>query len=168
MSFHYSRAAKLVGAESDLLPAADKISKSDIRHWCEVLGDPDPDYHEKIKRGEKTAPPAMLLAWSMDRLWPPKEKAGEPHEKVFALLEGAGYSGTVTIALEQEFLRPARIGDRLRFKVKVEDVSRTERETRLGKGYLVCLAYTFFDGDGEMVSRQRCTVFKFRTLSLSR
>ncbi len=166
MSLDHSQAVKLVGAESGLLAAADKISKSDIRHWCELLGDPDPDYHEKIKRGEKTVPPTMLMAWSMNPLWPPKQEAREPHEKVFELLDGAGYSGTVTIGMEQEFMRPARIGDRLSFKVKVEDVSKTEEETKLGKGHLVRLLYTFVDGAGEVVSRQKCTVLKFRAMAL--
>jgi uncharacterized protein len=165
MSFDHSQAAKLVGAESGPITAPDKISKSDIRHFCELLGDPDPSYAEKIKRGEKTAPPAMLMAWSMPRLWPPKQESTEPHEKVFALLGAAGYAGALTIAMEQEFLRPVRIGDRLRFKVKVEDVSKTEEQTKHGKGHLVKLLYTFLDGAGAVVSRQKCTVLKFRTLA---
>ena len=51
MSLDHSEAAKLVGAESGTIRAIDKVSKSDIRHWCEVLGDPDPEYTEKIKTG---------------------------------------------------------------------------------------------------------------------
>lgn len=166
MRFNHSRAAKLVGAESALLVAPDKVGKSDIRHWCELVGDPDPAYHERIKRGEKTVPPPMLMVWSMPPLWPPKERAREPHEKIFELLDKAGYSGTLSIGLEQEFLRPAHIGDRLSFRVKVEEVSKTEVETKLGRGHRVCLGYTFLNGSGEVVSRQRCTVLKFRTLTL--
>jgi hypothetical protein len=168
MGFDHSRAAQLVGAESGALIAPDKVSKSDIRHWCELIGDPDPAYLERIKRGEKAAPPAMLMVWSMAPLSLQKEDAREPHEKVFELLDGAGYSGTLGIALEQEFLRPVRIGDRLRIKIKVEDVSKTEEETKLGRGHLVRLLYTFLDGAGEIVSRQKCTVLKFRTLHLER
>ena len=68
------------------------MSKSDVRHWCELLGDPDPDYCEKIKRGEKTVPPPMLLAWTMPPLWPPKDEAREPHEKLAKIFDEAGYS----------------------------------------------------------------------------
>ena len=36
--------------------------------------------------------------------------------------------------LDQEFVRPVKIGDRLSFKVKILDVSSAEEETKLGKG----------------------------------
>lgn len=160
MGFNQSEAAKLVGAESGAIRALDKVSKSDIRHWCEVLGDPDPDYTEKIKQGVKTAPPTMTMVWAMPALWPPKE-ATEPHEKLFKLLDDAGYSGTVGVALEQEFLRPVRIGDRLSCKVKVAGLSKGEEETKIGKGYLVDLDYTFLDGSGQVVSKQKYKVLKY-------
>lgn len=168
MSFDHAQAARFVGAESGVLVAADKVSKSDIRHWCEVIGDPDPAYGEQIKRGAKTAPPAMLMVWSVDPLWPSRQHAVEPHEKVFELLESAGYAGTLMIALEQEFLGSARIGDRLRFTIRVEEVSRSEEKTTLGWGHVVHLRYTFLDGAGEVVSRQKCSVLKFRMLDLKR
>jgi len=139
------------------------VSKSDIRHWCEVVGDPDPDYATKIRRGEKSAPPPMALVWAVPALWPPK-RATEPHEKVFELLDAAGYCGTVGIGLEQEFLGPVRIGDRLSFAVRVAGVSRGETVTRLGTGVVVDLAYTFYDGAGNIVSRVGYRVLKFRHL----
>jgi hypothetical protein len=165
MSFGHSKVAKLVGQESGAIRALDAVSKSDVRHWCELLGDPDPDYHEKIKRGEKTVPPPMLLAWTMDPLWPPKEKAQEPHEKLAKVLDEAGYSGATGVGLDQEFVKAVKIGDRLSFKVKILDVSSDEEETKLGKGYLLRLLYTFFNQDGEVVSTQTYTVFRYRTLT---
>jgi hypothetical protein len=165
MGFDHSEVAKLVGQESGLIPALDAVSKSDVRHWCELLGDPDPDYHEKIKRGEKTVPPPMLLAWTMDPLWPPKEEAQEPHEKLAKILEEAGYTGATGIGLEQEFLRSVEIGDRLNFKVKILDVSSDEEQTKLGKGYLLRLLYTFLDQAGEVVSTQCHTVLRYQALA---
>ena len=165
MSLGQSKVAKLVGQESGAIRALDAVSKSDVRHWCELLGDPDPDYHEKIKRGEKTVPPPMLLAWTMDPLWPPKEKAQEPHEKLAKILDEAGYSGATGVGLDQEFVRPVKIGDRLSFKVKILDVSSDEEQTKLGKGYLVRLLYTFLNGKGRVVSRQTQTVLRYQTLT---
>lgn len=165
MSFNRSEAAKFVGRQSSTIKAPDKVSKSDIRHWCEVLGDPDPNYADKIKRGEKTAPPAMTMVWAMPVLWPPKEPA-EPHEKLLRLLDEAGYSGTAGIALEQEFLHPVRIGDRLSYRVKVAGLSKGEQVTRMGKGYVVDLLYTFLDGKGKVVSTQKYKVLKFQKLEL--
>ena len=164
MSFSHSKVAKLVGQESGAIRALDAVSKSDVRHWCELLGDPDPDYHEKIKRGEKTVPPPMLLAWTMDPLWPPKEKAQEPHEKLAKIFDEAGYSGATGVGLDQEFVRPVEIGDRLSFKVKILDVSSDEKETKLGKGYLLRLLYTFLNRKGRVVSRQTYTVLRYQDL----
>jgi hypothetical protein len=141
MGFDHSEVAKLVGQESGVIPALDAVSKSDVRHWCELLGDADPDYHEKIRRGEKTVPPPMLLVWSMDPLWPPKEEAREPHE------------------------RPVEIGDRLSFKVKILDVSSDEEQTKLGKGYKLRLLYTFLDQAGELVSTQCYTALRYQALA---
>jgi hypothetical protein len=165
MSFDHSEVAKLVGQESGAIRALDAVSKSDVRHWCELLGDADPDYCEKIKRGEKTVPPPMLLAWTMDPLWPPKREAREPHEKLAKIFDEAGYPGATGVGLDQEFVRPARIGDRLSFKVKILDVSSDEEQTKLGKGYLLRLLYSFLNQDGEVVSTQRSTVLRYQTLT---
>lgn len=165
MSFDHSEAAKLVGAESGAIRAPDKVSKSDIRHWCEVLGDPDPEYTEKIKQGAKTAPHTMTMVWAQPPLWPPKP-ATEPHEKLLKLLDDAGYVGTAGIGLEQEFQQPVRIGDRLSFKVRVAGLSAAEEATKMGKGYLVDLHYTFLNGSGQVVSTQKYRVLKFRSVEL--
>jgi hypothetical protein len=165
MGFNQSKAAKLVGAESGAIQAVDKVSKSDIRHWCEVVGDPDPNYTEKIKTGVKTAPHTMTMVWSQPPLWPPKE-ATEPHEKLLKMLDDAGYKGTAGIGLDQEFQRPVRIGDRLSFKVRVAGLSKGEEATKMGKGYLVDLHYTFLDGSGHVVSTQKYKVLKFRSMEL--
>ena len=165
MGFGHSKVAKLVGQESGAIRALDAVSKSDVRHWCELLGDPDPDYHEKIKRGEKTVPPPMLMAWTMDPLWPPKEKAQEPHEKLAQVFDEAGYTGAIGIGLDQEFVRPVAIGDRLSFKVKILDVSSEEEETKLGKGYLLRLLYTLLNQKGRVVSRQTYTVLRCQALA---
>ncbi len=165
MSFNQSDAAKLVGAESGTMRALDKVSKSDIRHWCEVLGDSDPDYTEKIKQGVKTAPHTMTMVWAQPPLWPPTE-ATEPHEKLLKMLDEAGYKGTAGIRLEQEFQQPVRIGDRLSFKVRVAGLSAGEEATKMGKGYLVDLHYTFLDASGQVVSKQKYRVLKFRSVEL--
>jgi hypothetical protein len=165
MGFDHSEVAKLIGEESGPIPAPDEVSKSDIRHWCEFIGDPDPAYVQKIKQGEKAAPATMLMAWAMDPLWPPKEEAREPHEKVLKRLADAGYSVTVGLELDQEFHRAVPPGDRLSFQVKVIDVSKTEEETKLGKGYRLELLYTFLNRDGELVSTQNYKLVALQRMS---
>ncbi len=158
MAVDSSKIKAFVGKESAPIRVLDPISKSDIRHWCELIGDPDPSYEEKIKKGEKTAPPLMTMAWAMPALWPPKEPT-EPHERLDQLLNEGGYPLTVGIELEQEFARPIRIGDRLTYKVKVGNVS--EGETKLGRGYLVDLIYTFQNQAGEDLATIKYTLLKF-------
>jgi hypothetical protein len=165
MGFDHSEVAKLIGQESGTIRAPDEVSKSDVRHWCEFIGDPDPAYEQKIKQGNKTVPPPMLMAWAMDPLWPPKEEAREPHEKVLKLLADAGYSVALGVELDQEFHRAVRLGDRLSFKVKVVDVAKNEQETKLGKGYRLDLLYTFVNREGEPVSTQNYKVVAYSRLN---
>jgi hypothetical protein len=165
MGLDHSEVMELVGQESAPIRALDAVSKSDLRHWCELIGDPDPAYGEKIKKGEKTAPPAMLMAWTMDPLWPPKEEACEPHERLAKLFDEAGYAGATAIGIDQEFIRPVEIGDRLSFKVKILKVSPDEEQTKLGRGYLLRLLYTLVNQDGEVVSRQNYTVLRYQALT---
>jgi acyl dehydratase len=107
----------------------------------------------------------MLPVWSMDPLWPRREEAREPHEKLAEIFDEAGYSGATGIGLEQEFIRPVKIGDRLSFKVKILDVSSDEEQTKLGRGYLLRLLYTYLDETLEVVSTQSHTVLRYRDLA---
>ena len=43
-------------------------------------------------------------------------------------------------------------------------MSSDEEQTKLGKGYLLRLRYTFLDEAGEVVSTQNYTVFRYRDL----
>src|SRR3972149_1876051 len=151
MAVDSSKIKALVGKEPAPIRLPDAVTKSDIRHWCEVIGDADPDYVAHIRKGEKTAPPIMALAWAMPALWPPKEPS-EPHEKIEHALSEAGYPVIPGGGRDQHFRRPIRIGDRLSYKVKVEAVSSDEQETRMGRGYLVDLLYSFQNQAGELVS----------------
>ena len=158
MSLDQSEVGKFVGKESNPIRALDEVSKSDIRHWREFM--------EGIRQwNTDTAPPTMMMAWAMDPLWPKKAEATEPHEQALRLLDDAGYTGAIGIKLEQEYLQPVHLGDRLSFKVKVVSVSSAEEETKMGKGYLVNLLYTFTNQKGEVVSTQNYTILKFKRLA---
>jgi len=152
------RIKDLVGKESNAMPAPDVVSTSDIRHWRELMEGKKESWNTGI------APPAMTLVWAMSPLWPEKVEATEPHEQVLKLLDEAGYGIAVGTGLDQECLKPIRIGDRLGYRVKVVSVSSGEEETRLGKGYKVDLLYTFHNQKGEVVSVQSYTIFKSRML----
>jgi acyl dehydratase len=150
---------QFVGKESGVVRALDTVSTSDIRHWRELMEGKKESWNTDV------APPSMTLAWAMDPLWPKRLEATEPHEQVLRLLDDAGYGVTVGIALDQEYLKPVRLGDRLSYKVKVAGVSSAEEDTKYGKGYKVNLLYTFTNQEGEVVSRQSYTILKSRILN---
>lgn len=155
------RAEKFVGMESNLIQAPDEVSTSDIRHWRELMEG------EKKSWDTRTAPPPMMMVWAMEPLWPKKVKTTEPHEQVLKMLDDAGYDGTMGTTLDQEYFKPVRQGDRLSYKVKVVNVSSGEESTKLGKGYLVTLQYTFSNQKKEAVGTQTYTILKFKTLAQS-
>jgi acyl dehydratase len=152
-------AKQFVGKESSVIPALDTVSTSDIRHWRELMEGKKESWNTSV------APPAMTLAWAMPALWPKKVEATEPHEQVLKLLDDAGFGVTVGIGLDQEYLKPVRLGDRLAYKVKVAGVSSSEEDTKYGRGSKVNLLYTFTNQSGEVVSRQSYTILKSRALS---
>ena len=123
MAFDHSRVKKLVGKQSGAIAALDKVSTSDIRHWCEMIDQDNTPYH-KIDWKKKSAPPAMMMVWTMPPLWSPEPKEPtEPHELVMKALDDAGYDGAIGLSIDQEFLKPVYVGDRLSYRVKVTGVS---------------------------------------------
>jgi hypothetical protein len=166
MGLDLSDVRKLVGKESGDVPALDKVSKSDIRHWLEMMGEDRTPCHE-IDWKNTPAPPAMLLAWTMPPYWTPEPREPEPHEIALQALDEAGYDGSTGLELDQEILLPVYVGDRLSYRVKLEGVSGEEVEAKMGTGIQVDLTYTLSNQNGETVSRQRCRLLKFKKLNLA-
>lgn len=156
MTLDLSEVNALVGKESRLIAARHKANVPDIRHWCEVIGLDNSSY-KKFEKDTVNVPAAMLMVWTMPPLWSPQPKGAiEPHERAIKMLEDAGYGVGLTVALEQKFMRPLKVGDRLSYKVKLSGVSGSEVETAIGPGYQLDLLYTFQNQDGEVISEQTC------------
>jgi acyl dehydratase len=150
---------ELVGKESGPIQALDAVSTSDIRHWRELMEGKKDSWNTDV------APPSMTMVWAMEALWPKKGDATEPHEQVLRVLDDAGYGVAVGIALNQEYLKPVRLGDRLTYQVRIVGVSSIEEETKMGKGYKVELLYAFTNQEGEMVGKLAYTILKAKVLS---
>ncbi|MBT4521229.1 MAG: hypothetical protein HOC23_14605 [Halieaceae bacterium] len=161
-----SKMKELVGQESSSTTLRHNISISDVRHWCEVIKEDDRNYKE-FGDSVTTAPNAMLMAWTMPPLWSAQPRPPtEPHELVIEELESAGYKVGLGIALEQKFLLPVNIGDRLSYTVTLAGLSSAEVETSLGAGYRIDLDYTFTNQDGNVVSQQKYTVAQMKSIQL--
>lgn len=156
MALDIAEVNAFVGKESALRAARHAANIPDIRHWCEVIQQDNRSYRE-FEKNTVHAPPGLLMVWTMSPLWSPEPEATtEPYERAIKLLEGAGYATGLAVALEQKFLRPLKVGDRLSYRVKLSDVSQGEVETGIGRGYQLDLRYTFQNQDGEVVSEQLC------------
>ncbi|WP_432587544.1 OB-fold domain-containing protein [Streptomyces sp. HD1123-B1] len=132
----------------------DPVNEPMIRHWCEAMGDTNPAYPE-------IAPPTMLQAWTMGGL------AGHPvgstrtsaYDELFGLLDDAGCTSIVATDCEQEYLRPLRPGDRVRFDAVIESVS-PRKNTALGSGYFITTRMDIRVGT-DLVGTHRFRVLKY-------
>ncbi len=189
MGFNWSQVKEFVGKESGPIKALDDVSTSNVRHWYEMMKEPDTEWINKMRKGkekpfpymkeskerllaeqqrirERAVPLPMMMVWAREPFWTrePKEPK-EAHELALKALEDAGYALTIGVKLEEELLRPVYIGESLSYRVKLEGISSDEEVTKLGKGYLVDLLYTFSNRQGEVVSKHKYTMLKTKRLS---
>ena len=189
MGLERSEIEPLIGKESGPIKALDDVSTSNVRRWYEIMNAPDMEWIEKLRNvpekpfpymaeakerilaeqarvRERPVPLPMMMTWARQPYWTaePKEPS-EPHELALKALDDAGYALSIGINLEDELVQPVNIGDWLSYQVKLEGISAEEEETKLGKGYLVDLLYTFSNKEGAVVSRHKYTVLKIKRLS---
>ncbi len=151
--------------------APDAVNVPMIRHWVDALDDRNPVYLDEesaaaTRFGGIVAPPAMLQTWTMPR---PRiegiaERGGAPgkmsRDNPVALLDEAGYVGTLATNSELEFVRYLRPGDHLHLTTELESISN-RKTTALGQGYFVTWVTTYLDGGDEVVGRQLFRILKF-------
>ncbi|MEV0183710.1 bifunctional MaoC family dehydratase N-terminal/OB-fold nucleic acid binding domain-containing protein [Streptomyces sp. NPDC050625] len=109
----------------------DPVNVPMIRHWCEAMGDTNPAYEGP----DAVAPPTMLQAWTMGGL-SGHEGRTPAFDELMTLLDDEGCVSVVATDSEQEYLRPLRPGDEVRFDTVIESVSE-RKTTKLGTGYFI-------------------------------
>jgi len=170
------RIAALVGRPvgSRAVPqlAPDPVNLPMIRHWAAAFEDRNPVYtdHKAAARsrfGEIVSPPLMLQTWTMatPRITGIRERGGSPVEAdgpgPLAVLDEAGYVGTLATNSDFEILRYLRLGDVVAAESTIDAISE-EKQTRLGPGRFVTWVTTYRDQHGEVVGRQRFRILKFK------
>ncbi len=189
MGLDRSEIEQFIGKTSGPVKACDDVSTSNVRRWYEIMNETDKEWIEKLRNvpekpfpymaeakerilaeqarvRERPVPLPMMMTWARQAYWTPEPKEpAEPHEMAMKALEDAGYALTIGVNLEDELVKPVNVGDWLSFQVKLEGISAEEEETKLGKGYLVDLLYTFSNKQGEVVSRHNYKVLKLKRLS---
>ena len=168
------RLAALVGTPVGraVTVAPDPVNQPMIRHWAAAFEDRNPVYTDpeaagRSRHGQIVAPPLMLQTWTMatPKITGIAERGGSPVEvegpTVLALLDEAGYVGTLATNTEFEILRYLHLGDVVSATSTYEAISE-EKQTRLGPGRFVTWVTTYTDQDGEVVGRQRFRILKFK------
>ena len=174
-TFDYSRVEPFIGVGSEFHEGHDEVSESDIRHWCEVMRDSNPLYTDEefareSKYGGIIAPPQMVQTWSLDPMAAALQRfvhdnppfPEDPHNQVFKLIDAMGYHGVVATAQTQEYMRPVRPGDQIRYRITIGGISKYEHYTGRGGGRYVDIIYTFINQNGEEVGVASFRVLKYR------
>ena len=175
VSLDYELVKDLLMKSSATSPAHDEVSLSDIRHWCEIMQDPNPLYYDteyarKSEYGGPIAPPAMVQTWSLE---PMKiaiehfvngflEFPEDPHVQLNDRLEKAGYSAVMATAQEATYLAPIRPGDIIYTTITLVQISDYDHFTRQGIGRYYTILYTFKNQDGVEVCRETFRVLFYK------
>lgn len=148
----------------------DPVNLPMIRHWVAAFEDTNPVYLDPDAAPDRfdgvVAPPLMLQTWTMPTpvVTGIAERGGAPVAIAdggpLALLDEAGFTGTLASNSEIEIERYLRPGDQVRAETVLESVS-DEKRTRLGPGRFVTWVTTYTDVTGAVVGRQRFRVLKF-------
>jgi uncharacterized protein len=152
--------------------APDPVNQPMIRHWAAAFEDANPVYTDETAAGGSrfggiVAPPLMLQTWTMatPKITGIAERGGSPVETdgaaPLAVLDEAGFTGTLATNSEFEIVRYLHLGDIVTATTTIEAISQ-EKDTRLGKGRFVTWVTTYTDQTGEAVGRQRFRILKFR------
>jgi len=150
----------------------DPVNQPMIRHWAAAFEDTNPVYTDperaaRSRFGGIVAPPLMLQTWTLPtpKITGLAERGGSPVETdgptALALLDEAGYVGTLATNSEFEIVRYLHLGETVSATSTFESISE-EKATRLGPGRFVTWLTNYKDADGEVVGRQRFRILKFK------
>jgi acyl dehydratase len=151
----------------------DPVNLPMIRHWTAAFDDDNPihvdaEFAASTRHGQIVAPPLMLQTWTMATpiIEGIRERGGSPveitSESTLAVLDRAGYTGTLATNSEFEILRYLHLGDTVSAESFMDAIS-PEKQTRLGPGRFVTWVTIYRDQDDEIVGKQTFRVLKFKT-----
>lgn len=169
----YEDALAMIGVRGQPRVAGLAVGAGRIQLFAATVRDPNPAYWD-AGFAERTwgrragaqrpgdapallAPPALLMGWLIPPRWDPSGGRPQPSIAIRVPLPGTSF---VNASNDVEFLDPIVEGDRLTVVDEVVSVS-PEKRTRLGVGHFVETLETYYRDDGELVARNRNTLFRF-------
>ncbi|MBW3664148.1 MAG: OB-fold domain-containing protein [Actinobacteria bacterium] len=140
------------------------VNEAMVVHWVRAFEETNPVYTDPevaaaSRHGGVVAPPAMLGSWTLEIS---AGKSGSARDRVFGVLDDAGYTAVVATDYEHDYLREVRPGDHLYEEISIESLSDV-KTTALGEGYFVTVRHDYkLLGSGEAVGVARMRLLKFR------
>lgn len=117
-------AKKLIGQETELLPAPYPVEYEPIRRWCQMAEDDNPlflspEYAKKTKHRKVVCPPFALTVFSGSNpgYFPPPP----PAASVTAGIPTTPGSSALFLGSEWEFFKPVKVGDHLSAKNRLAE-----------------------------------------------
>lgn len=166
MTLTTERLQSLIGIESEVTKGTDEVCRPMIRHYCEVMEDANPLYHDEAyakesRYGEIIAPPTQVQVYTMRPLWPKVERKKNAMESLVELLKEHGYSSIVATEQVQEYFAPMKMGDEISYTISVKDISPLKQTAR-GPGYFSTFLYKFINQRNEVVCMQSFTILSYK------
>jgi acyl dehydratase len=163
-----SRSADLTGYVGRVSPSVegpDEVNAAMIRHWCEMVEDPNPlyadeEYARTTEYGGIISPPYMLTTWVYPRWWPAAEIPPDVGPAQLDLPLG-DVSIPAVISVAEEYFVPVRPGDRLRYNTTLDDISPLKK-TRLGPGHFITTTNRYFNQRDELVGTTQYVLLMYR------
>jgi acyl dehydratase len=163
----YEDACALVGVVRQVSESSGPVNEAMIRYFASASEDANPAYwNEEFARGQwggVVSPPSMLLHWVLPPPWSPGDPSGG-HLAPPILMARVPLPGdtVINISVDYSYLRPVRVGERLRMVEELVEVS-PEKTTRLGTGHFVTTSATFSVQNDEIVATQTNVLFRYRS-----
>ena len=155
-----------IGRTHDDPPGDVVVDRGAIENWCVATENANPLFWDEKAAEEITggaiAPPTMLSVWMRPHVWSPgRAEPGRPLELHFHLKEALGLPEGIVLGNEMEFREPVRLGDRIRTRQRIRDISEV-RTNRLGTGRSWTIDVTYMNQRGEVVGVEPYVMFGYR------
>jgi len=154
--------AEWIGRQTDVAAGRYPVEYDAIRRHCHMVEDRnplflDPEYAAGTSHGAVIAPPVMTRYFASAGIWPPVEEGPSLQQQVPTRGERM-----INLNTEWEYLRPAKVGDRLSTQTTIADVY--EKTIRLDpRSVWIETETRIINQDGELVAIGRNTLCTHRT-----